>query len=80
MKDRLFRFVEDWTTGVKGEWEIYNLGPNQDIEGARVRIDIKVYMDQVGEVNKQAIIDSAMDSGAVDVDVRIILVRRKKLR
>jgi len=82
---KLTRLKMDFTDKDEGALELdlvlYSLDP-EEIEGASIRIDFKVWQDQAGEIDKEAIRKFYMegDHKAAEVDVRIIRVPRVTVR
>jgi DNA repair exonuclease SbcCD nuclease subunit len=50
------------------------------VNGAFVRIDITVWQDKAGEVDKEAIREFCLDAGAIDADIRIHRIPRQTVR
>ena len=54
--------------------------PLEDTLNAFVRLDFKVWQDQAAVLDREKIRSYLVDSGALDVDIRIIRVPRRQVR
>jgi len=74
---RLVKWDEDFTKNPAGEEFIFN--PEQ-VAGAHVKLDFKVWQDEAGKINQAELERSLLDSGAAQVTINLIRVPRETVR
>ena len=74
------RFEDDFTVNPIEDFENGDGPPPGSHEGDSIRYDIKVWQDEAVTIPKELIIKRFKDSGALDVDIRIIHVPRQTVR
>jgi len=72
---KMTRFSHDFTEG-SGPVD-FSIG---DINGSFIRLDCKVWQDEAGAIDKDAITQELLASGALDVDIRIVRIPRQNVR
>lgn len=73
---KLSRFNYDFT-----EYDVKPLPCEAEgIKGTYVRLDYKVWQDEAGSIDKDAITQELLAAGALDVDIRIVRVPRQNVR
>jgi len=72
---KLTRFNHDFTNGSTQE----EIRP-ESVTGSYVRIDYKVWQDEAGTIDKEAITERLKAAGALDVDIRLVRIPRQNVR
>ena len=78
---RLIKISRDFTTRNDIEdigFFLMNQSNQQDIDGAYIRVELKVYQDEAVKINKAEI--ETILAGAAEVDIRIIRIPRENVR
>jgi DNA repair exonuclease SbcCD nuclease subunit len=82
---RLARFSKDFTSGdpisfLHDYEEPENRVPAGHFDGVDVRLELRVWQDEAGKIDKAAIEAFYKSAGALDVDIRIVRVPRETVR
>ena len=80
---KLLRLAGNFTTADENlhyDHNYWNKEEDVKLTGSYLRIDITVWQDEVEKIDKERMISSFKDRGALDVDIRIIRIPREAVR